>query len=85
LISLSENLLLEKDLIEESEDKLSAFEFKWGDRVQKAPRAFLTSYPEAEYSVITKDNYLAFVLTSWGGSTPDFGSGSGDIQTNRPK
>jgi len=52
----------EIDLIEESENKLSAFEFKWGSQVQKPPRAYSTSYPESDYAVINRENYLGFIL-----------------------
>lgn len=52
----------EIDLIEASENKLSAFEFKWGSKVQKAPRAFTTNYPEADFSVINRENYLEFIV-----------------------
>lgn len=52
----------EIDLIEETSDKLSAFEFKWGNKKPSAPPAFTTAYPEASFEVINKDNYLNFVL-----------------------
>lgn len=51
----------EIDLIEESEQKLFAFEFKWGSKTHKAPGAFSTNYPDAGFSVINRDNYLEFV------------------------
>lgn len=59
----------EIDLIEESEEKLSAFEFKWGSKVQKTPRAFSTSYPAADYSVINRNNYLGYVFNNFEGET----------------
>lgn len=59
----------EIDLIEESEQKLSAFEFKWDSKVQKAPRAFSTSYPEADYSIIHRENYLGYVFNNFEGET----------------
>ena len=52
----------EIDLIEESPDGISAFEFKWGDKKPLAPSAFSAAYPEASFDVINKDNYLDFVL-----------------------
>jgi predicted AAA+ superfamily ATPase len=51
----------EIDLIEELDGKISAFEFKWGDKTPKAPRAFSDNYLDSEYSVINKNNYLEFI------------------------
>ncbi len=56
----------EIDLIEESENRITATEFKWGDKTRKAPRAFSTNYPEAAFSVITRENYLEFIATPLG-------------------
>ncbi len=63
----------EIDLIEESEGKLSAFEFKWGGKVQNSPRAFSSSYPDAAYSVINRENYLGYVFNDVG---HEMGAGS---------
>src|SRR3989344_138968 len=52
----------EIDLVEEREGKLFAYEFKWNDRVSKPPRDWLATYPDATYEVITKENYMDFVL-----------------------
>lgn len=52
----------EIDLIEESSEGLSAFEFKWGGKKPSAPSAFAVAYPDASYEVINKDNYLDFIL-----------------------
>jgi predicted AAA+ superfamily ATPase len=54
----------EIDLIEESTGQLQAFEFKWGDKVPKAPRAFTENYATTKYSVINQNNYLKFVEES---------------------
>jgi len=54
----------EIDLIEQSEHKLSAFEFKWGSKVSPPPGAFSLNYPDAEYIVINIDNYLEFILNA---------------------
>jgi predicted AAA+ superfamily ATPase len=54
----------EIDLIEESEKIISAFEFKLGNKTRKAPHAFSTNYPESDYAVINRDNYLDFILDS---------------------
>lgn len=52
----------EIDHIEEREGKLFAYEFKWKDDKAKVPARFLESYPNAEFMVITKENYLEFVV-----------------------
>ena len=53
----------EIDLIEySSTGKLSAFEFKWGDKTPKIPSAFAQNYPDATYQVINKNNYLEALL-----------------------
>ena len=49
----------EIDLIEEHLDgSIGAYEFKWGDKHPKAPLAFTKSYPEASFTVVSRDNYL---------------------------
>lgn len=52
----------EIDWIEEREGKLFAFEIKWGNKKPEAPRAWREAYPESEYMIINKDNYLEFVV-----------------------
>lgn len=52
----------EIDYIEEREGKLFAYEFKWKNTTAKPPELFLQSYPNAEFQVITKDNYLEFLV-----------------------
>jgi uncharacterized protein len=44
--------------IEESEGRLSGFEFKWSGSKIKPPPAWTKSYPEANYSLITPKNYF---------------------------
>jgi hypothetical protein len=51
----------EIDLIEESEGSINAFEFKWGTKTPKAPHAFSTNYPNSNYQVFNRDNYLKFI------------------------
>lgn len=51
----------EIDLIEESEGKLSAFEFKWGKSNVYAPKDFLKNYPEATYEVVTPGRLFEFL------------------------
>jgi predicted AAA+ superfamily ATPase len=52
----------ELDWLEEDAEKLSAFEFKWNENKKaKIPTAFAKAYPDAEFSLITKKNYLDFI------------------------
>jgi predicted AAA+ superfamily ATPase len=51
----------EIDLIEELDGNISAFEFKWGDKIPKAPRAFSDNYVDSKFNVINKNNYLEFI------------------------
>jgi uncharacterized protein len=54
--------LQEIDLIELKDGKLNGFEFKYspGKKV-KVPPAFSTIYPDAAFTCISKDNYLAWI------------------------
>ncbi len=53
----------EVDLIELENGQLHAFECKFTlNKKTKIPPAFSTAYPDAEYHVIHKDNYLDFIL-----------------------
>ncbi len=52
----------EIDLVEEREGKLFGYECKWSPRkVVSAPRSWLSSYADAEFSVTTPENYLDFL------------------------
>ncbi|MCR4965790.1 MAG: ATP-binding protein [Bacteroidales bacterium] len=50
----------EIDLIEESNGIRKAFEFKWGDKEPKCPRAFKENYPDISFEVVSKNNFLNF-------------------------
>lgn len=53
----------EIDLVEEREGKLFGYEFKWSDKKkEKVPKDWLISYDNAEYEVISRSNYLDFIL-----------------------
>lgn len=52
----------EIDLIEESEGKLIAFEFKWRAQKVKPPADFLDAYPGSEFKLIHKENYRDFLM-----------------------
>ncbi|MDR3246192.1 MAG: ATP-binding protein [Prevotellaceae bacterium] len=52
----------EIDYIEEHDGKLFAYEFKWNEkRKAKFPALFSNTYPENEFNVINRLNYLEFV------------------------
>lgn len=51
----------EIDYIEESGGRLSAFEFKLNGRA-KTPTEFLESYPDSEFSAVTRKNYFDFIV-----------------------
>ena len=53
----------ELDWLEEENGILNGFEFKWNDnRKVKIPTAFAKAYPDARFEVISKQNYLDFIL-----------------------
>lgn len=52
----------EIDLIEEREGKLFAYEFKYSPRKIRAPKAWEKAYPDAEYNVVSKDNFMEFLI-----------------------
>ncbi|MBN9292958.1 MAG: ATP-binding protein [Flavobacteriia bacterium] len=52
----------EIDRIEEKNQKISAFEYKWADKKHKIPTQFAAAYPDAPFTVIDRDNYLDFIL-----------------------
>ena len=52
----------ELDWLEEDAEKLSAFEFKWNEnKKSKIPTAFAKAYPEADFTLVNKKNYLDFI------------------------
>lgn len=52
----------EIDIIKESNGVLTAIECKWSKRASSAPSAWRVAYPNASYAVISKENYLDFLL-----------------------
>ncbi len=52
----------EIDLIEIRDEQLLAFEFKWGHKKTKVPRAFQVNYPDAEYAVINRESFYNFLM-----------------------
>lgn len=51
----------EIDLIEERHGKLYTYEMKWNNRRSKVPSEWSKNYPDAEYQVIDRQNYLTFI------------------------
>lgn len=51
----------EIDWIEESEGKLAAYEFKWGNKMPKAPKLWKKSYPNSTFEVVNPNNYFEFI------------------------
>ena len=49
------------DLLEERAGRLTALEFKWGNKMPAAPKAFQEAYPHADFHVVNRENYLEFV------------------------
>ena len=54
--------------MEEEADKLSGFEFKWSKRKVRPPASWLQAYKKAGFKLISRDNWLDFVLTDDGKS-----------------
>jgi len=52
----------EVDYIEEYNGKINAYEFKFWKKTPKLPNGFIESFPENNFEIINKDNYLEFVL-----------------------
>lgn len=53
----------EIDYIEESDGVISAYEFKWNpDAKVKIPKSFMTTYTQAQFEVIHRDNFDSFLL-----------------------
>lgn len=53
----------EIDLIEDAgNETIHAFEFKWGDNLPSAPKAFASAYPNSDFEVVNRTNYLDFIL-----------------------
>jgi predicted AAA+ superfamily ATPase len=53
----------EIDLIEEREGRLFAYEFKWTGK-RREPRRFLEAYPDSDFEIVNRENYLKFVGVS---------------------
>ena len=59
----------EIDYVEETDGVLRAWEFKWGSgRKARLPATFATAYPGTPFSVVTPDNFPAFLVPTNGGT-----------------
>ena len=53
----------EIDYIEESNQALTAWEFKWNPKAKaRIPKTFTRAYPEVRCSVVTPDNFMDFLI-----------------------
>jgi len=52
----------EIDLIEERDEKIAAFEFKYSEKSLKIPRAFKDNYRDSSFYQVHKENYLQWLL-----------------------
>jgi len=51
----------EIDFIEEREGKLFGYEFKWNKKSTKAPKDWEETYPNSNFEIIDRENYLEFI------------------------
>lgn len=52
----------EIDYVEEADGKFAAFEFKWNPhRMPRVPTPFAAAYPGSEWTVVSRENYQAFL------------------------
>lgn len=52
----------ELDLVEERNGRLFGYEMKWGKARPRPPREWQSAYPEAEWHIIDRENYLSFIV-----------------------
>lgn len=52
----------EIDLIETKNGEMIAIDFKWSTQKKKIPGFFAKNYPSASFSIISRENYLDFIL-----------------------
>ena len=52
----------ELDYVEEREGLVKGFEFKFNQKIARAPQSWTETYPEAAFETINRDNYLDFLL-----------------------
>ncbi len=52
----------EIDYIEEYDDKLFAYEFKYGKKIPKAPKTWIATYKNASFDYVNRDNFFEFIF-----------------------
>ncbi len=52
----------ELDYVEEANGQLAGYEFKFSRKSAKVPASWTETYPEANFTLVNQDNYLAFLL-----------------------
>ena len=52
---------VEIDYIEDYQNKLNAYEIKWGDKIVKSPSYLKGNYPDASFSLVNKSTYIDFI------------------------
>lgn len=52
----------ELDLIEEKDEQLTGFEFKWSEKKVKSPHSWQETYQGAKFQLVNHKNYLDFIL-----------------------
>lgn len=52
----------EIDLVEVRGSELHGYEIKWGGRPIRTPKDWSNNYPEATFQVISRQNYLSFIV-----------------------
>lgn len=51
----------EIDYVEERDGRLFGYEFKWGDKRLRKPKAFLEAYPNSDVELVNQRNYHGFI------------------------
>jgi predicted AAA+ superfamily ATPase len=51
----------EVDLIEERDGQLTGYECKWGKAQPRPPQSFIEAYPDAQYRVVSPDNFSEYL------------------------
>jgi len=63
-LKYSQKIILNKeeiDYIEEEGGTFSAFEIKWSKSNKKPSKVWTDAYPNSDWKVITKENFLDFI------------------------
>jgi len=51
----------EIDLVEEEAGNVAGFEFKWGNKPAREPKSWRSTYPNAGFHLVNRDNFSEFV------------------------